>query len=178
MPTKISETEFQRQCGVWVGQHIHCCMSSLVSDIGTAYWESPYLSREYDEGEIVQLFRSPDWEETINVARENDPELFNTALEAEGNPDLTEYTPEQLRDFWYEHLNNGNDIVEDEVYEHWAVDDHAAHWLQWAGCQVSDIFPMINLWCRGTTGQAILLDYAIRRIVSELNDVESNGSYT
>lgn len=60
-----------------------------------------------------------------------------------------------------------------EVYEHWVVSRFLAQKLESFGEKViQDILGVGPIWCRCTTGQAILLDGVINEICSELQILE------
>lgn len=61
------------------------------------------------------------------------------------------------------------DDFRSEVYEHWIVDSYFAELLRQEGHVVFE-FENMTIWGRPTSGQAILLDGVVRRIVSEMPD--------
>lgn len=61
------------------------------------------------------------------------------------------------------------DPVEDkEVYEFWAVSEWLAERLIEHGEKVDTDFAALNIWARTTTGQAIHMDYCIKRIFASV----------
>lgn len=65
-------------------------------------------------------------------------------------------------------LNDNNiDPEYYEIYEYWAVSDYLAEKLKGHGEPVAEIFDF-NVWGRGTSGQAILLDYVISKIAEDM----------
>jgi hypothetical protein len=55
-----------------------------------------------------------------------------------------------------------------DIYEHWIVSDFLADKLENHGHRVLKDFFGMTIWCRPTTGQAILLDYVISAICEEM----------
>lgn len=53
-----------------------------------------------------------------------------------------------------------------EVFEYWAVSEWLARKLREQGEPVAE-FGLTHVWGRGTTGQAIALDYVIEKIVTD-----------
>ena len=54
-----------------------------------------------------------------------------------------------------------------EVYEHWLVSDWLAYKLQCQGKNIVDFGCGCLVWCRCATGQAISMDYVIKKIAQE-----------
>jgi hypothetical protein len=59
-----------------------------------------------------------------------------------------------------------------DIYEHWIVSDYLAGKLEDKGERVLRDFFGMTIWCRSTTGQAILLDGVISEICSDLEILE------
>lgn len=61
-----------------------------------------------------------------------------------------------------------------EAFEYWAVSDWLADKLRENGEPVAE-FGMTYVWGRGTTGQAIALDYVIEKIVTDTEYAKFGG---
>ena len=85
------------------------------------------------------------------------------------------YSDSDLEDLDHDDLVNEVDSNWEfpEIYEYWAVSDWLARKLEGYGEIVIDCYPTI--WGRCTTGQAILLDSVIVKIVKDLYHNELEG---
>lgn len=59
-----------------------------------------------------------------------------------------------------------------EIFEHWIISDYLADKLENHGHKVLRDFFGMTIWCRPTTGQAILLDGVISEICAEMEILE------
>lgn len=59
----------------------------------------------------------------------------------------------------------------DDVLEHWAVTDYLANKLIEQGEKVEEFYGL-NIWCRTTYGQAILLDHCISMVCEDMEILE------
>ena len=65
--------------------------------------------------------------------------------------------------------NHWNEAYYEEVFEHWIVSDHLANKLEEEDETIERDFHGLTVWGRTTTGQAISMDYVIRKIWYDLN---------
>lgn len=82
-------------------------------------------------------------------------------------------------DDWQELCDTESVDVDDyrsEIYEHWIVTDYLARKLEDHGHKVMRDFFGMTIWCRPTTGQAILLDGVISEICAEMEILEGQAN--
>lgn len=110
----------------------------------------------------------------------SDHELYNKAKRLVENEVRT-----SVPFSWIEILVNEGEVSEDlfygigededgnynEIYEVWIVSDWLADKLRAKGECVTSPDDWIQIWGRGTTGQAICLDYVIQSIVDDMYQV-------
>ena len=149
----------------FVNREVMYCVSTLVSELARKAEEFP----EYTD-DLYEVFEGvPDYEE---IARE--------AGWKEGNngKDKYSYYNEELgeasfMDTWSDLCDEQNlDITYPDVFEHWIVSDYLADKLEEYGEKVLRAFFGMTIWCRTTTGQAILLDGVISKICAEMEILE------
>jgi len=85
--------------------------------------------------------------------------------EVTGRFDIVEMADGRLFGYWDE-----SEEAEEynEVYEHWAVSKWLAEKLAEKGEVIELDFYGVCLWGRGTTGQAIAIDYVIEEIAKDI----------
>lgn len=105
-----------------------------------------WVTDNYNESEVEEANFVNDSSEEISSA-ENWEELCN-----EQNLDVYDYAP--------------------EIFEHWIVTDWFGRELEDYGHKVLRDFFGFTIWCRPTTGQAILLDGVISKIAEEMEILE------
>jgi len=194
------ETLFQRACGLWVERNIGHCVSSLMYDIGKNLEEcSRIFDFDYDEAlgwfqhedysEVVSDFIDDADIYDLNRVADMDgdwtdmlEELGIHLWDEDGNEvDPTSEQLDQIRtkvkslitnDAEYTEIGRHFELEPDynEVYEFWVLNDRwTAEELEAEG-QVVFEFGGMTILGRMTTGQSILLDGVIRRIVKNLDD--------
>lgn len=194
------ETLFQRACGLWVERNIGQCVSSLMYDVGRNLEEcSRIFDFDYDEAigwfqredysEVVSDFIDDADIYDLNRVADMDgdwtdmlEELGIHLWDEDGNEvDPTSEQLDQIRtkvkslitnDAEYTEIGRHFELEPDynEVYEFWVLNDRwTAEELEAEG-QVVFEFGGMTILGRMTTGQSILLDGVIRRIVKNLDD--------
>lgn len=139
-----TEKEIARQtaCGNLVNEHVHACVSMLVTYLANTVTLSPCDEISFED-DLMPILQKPSWDwENID---EPLPEDFESMTR-----------DEKERWAW------DNDIEPDYVdaLEHWVVSGWLAHQLVKRGEMVGEIFGL-RIWGRTTSGQAILLDRVI-----------------
>lgn len=161
----------QAECERMVRQEVLCCVSGLVSTLAQGYHgatvrDAPATLVDLCEKAFELAAPVDDWEEAATqegwTQNPVDPQYFNI-----GKGDEPRQTIRHCGD--WEGLCRSYDIepYQREVYEHWAVSQWLAEKLIEQGEKVDTDFEGLNVWARTCTGQAILLDGVIVRIVRE-----------
>jgi len=140
----MTESELHRAIGEFVDRELLCCDSSLVEDIRAL--ETPLEGFSYDEIENAYTEFEEGEEGTCSECDEEEIPLDEDMNVCE---DCFESEPK-------------------EIYEWWRVTKWFAGKLRAAGEPVLDN-NYGTWWGRCTTGQAVLLDYVIRKIYKEVN---------
>ena len=142
-----TEKEIARQtaCGNLVSEHVHACISMLVTFLAKAVIEAP-CDEICFEDDLMPILQKPQW----------DWENLDDPL-----PDDFESMTTEQRERWAWE----NDIEPDyvEALEHWVVSDWLAHQLELRGEMIGEVFGL-RIWGRTTSGQAILIDSVIEDI--------------
>lgn len=84
------------------------------------------------------------------------------------------FTFEDIENLYYPKTEEENAGEAKEIYEYWIVSNWLIEKLADKG---EAIIRHENIWCRTTTGQAILLDSVIREIVTETLQIQTNNQY-
>lgn len=192
------ETLFQRACGLWVERNIGQCVSSLMYDVGRNLEECARIF-DFDYDEALGWFQREDYSEVVSdfiddadlddletiadmvgywsdvlgeacVGYTEEGDLVPTQEQFEGI--RTKVKALITNDAEYteigQHFNLDPDY--DEVYEHWIVNSSwAADDLRAYG-QIVFEFGGLTIFGRCTTGQSILLDGWVRRLLRDLPD--------
>lgn len=147
-----------------IQSEVLCCMSSIVSTLGTGY----------------ACIGAKQARDLSNLA-EQAFELASPISDYEEAALQAGYKPEGKDGHWFTETNSpawaasAQDVCEHhnlepydrEVYEHWAVTDWFADKLIAAGEKVDKDFGNLCIWARTITGQAIHADGVIERIYAE-----------
>lgn len=172
----IHSEENQKIIGKLVHREVTVCISTLVYELSQKAYEFPDYSDD-----LYEAYRAPDYETSIqNWIDELDrDQLMETlgqsgVLEDSGSPLNKLQTAlfayiidnEPLEDFVAE---NGIEVEYSDVFEHYVVSGWLAARLEAQGEKViHNFFGFDSVWCRCTTGQAILLDGIIGQIAREM----------
>jgi hypothetical protein len=146
---------------------VHCC-SNMVSQLIQI---SENMEPE-DYETILQLCTKADYESAAwdEGWREVDDDINISGKPTYWIPcdDDSPVVETSHADNWQELCAEQNiEPHEREVFEHWIVTGWLAEKLKAHGETVGELFDF-HIWGRCTTGQAILLDYVIRQIASEM----------
>lgn len=163
---KYNSTTNQNIKRRFVDREVIYCVSMLVHELANKAEEFP----EYAE-ELYSAYRGlPDYEEALT---DNGFEEFEDEYGATCWRDTSDGTT------W---AGSAEDVCNDlnidtrdyapDIYEHWIVSKYLARKLEQHGHRVlNDFFGMV-IWCRPTSGQAILLDGVISEICAEMEILE------
>lgn len=193
------ETLFQRACGLWVERNIGQCVSSLMYDVGRNLEECSRIF-DFDYDEAIGWFQREDYSEVVSdFIDDADLDDLETIADMVGDweeiLDEAGVSTKEEEDFvgpTSEHLDqirtkvkalitNDSEYTEigrnfnldpdyDEVYEHYIVNSSwAASDLRAYG-QIVFEFGGMTIFGRCTTGQSILLDGWVRRLMRDLPD--------
>jgi hypothetical protein len=174
------EIFFQRACDLWVERNIGQCVSSLMYDVGRNLEECSRIF-DFDYDEALGWFQREDYEEVVsyhisNLDRDEVVEyLTGRSIECRCDEDIATLREAMFEDIKSEDLDeyareNGIDPDYDEVYEHyivnssWAADDLRAYG------QIVFEFGGMTIFGRCTTGQSVLLDGWVCRLMRDLPD--------
>ena len=193
------EILFQRACGLWVERNIGQCVSSLMYDVGRNLEECSRIF-DFDYDEAIGWFQREDYSEVVSdFIDDADLDDLETIADMVGDweeiLDEAGVSTKEEEDFvgpTSEHLDqirtkvkalitNDSEYTEigrnfnldpdyDEVYEHYIVNSSwAASDLRAYG-QIVFEFGGMTIFGRCTTGQSILLDGWVRRLMRDLPD--------
>jgi len=174
------ETLFQRACGLWVERNIGPCVSTLMYDVGRNLEECSRIF-DFDYDEAIGWCQREDYEEGVsyhisNLDRDEVVEyLTGRSIECRDDEDIATLREAMFEDIKSEDLDeyareNGIDPDYNEVYEHWIVNSSwAADDLRAYG-QIVFEFGGLTIFGRCATGQSILLDGFVRRLMRDLPD--------
>lgn len=159
---EVLDSDNQRILGKLVDREIYYNVSVLVYELAQKFDAFP----DYEDDLLGAFIGTPDYEEA--------------AFDAAWTPFTDEYGVQCWENqidgtTWAgsaENLCEEFDIdVDDyhqEIFEHWIISDHFATVLEEHGEKVLRDFFGMTVWCRSTTGQAILLDGVIAEIAMEM----------
>jgi hypothetical protein len=178
-----TEYQFQELCHKLVHQEVNHTVSNLVHTLAGSYGNRFPSEQEEMRSLVDQAWELAvpieDWESAAFEAG------WRKAHEDEGgafwkwaDPDTAD-GEKVVVDNWetWEDLCREEDIEphQTEVYEHWIVSDWLAEKLKAHGERIDDDFAGMTIWARTTTGQAISMDYVIRKITKELHSIENEA---
>ena len=160
-----NSTENQRIKEKLVSREVVYCVSSLVYELSKKAEEfGDYTDDIYD------AFRGmPDFEE---CARDNGWNQAKNGAFHSGTGKETEFSDAGTWEELCEEECLNTDDYESEIFEHWIVSDYLADKLEASGHRVLRDFFGMTIWCRPTTGQAILLDGVISQIAEDMEILE------
>jgi hypothetical protein len=155
---------------LFVDREVIHCASNLVYELS----QQAEHFREYEDDLYGAFQGNPDYEEAL---KQNDCEPFTD-----------EYGVDCWRDTRDGMTFAGTaqkaceafeiDVYEytEDIYEHWIVSDYLADKLEDKGHKILRDFFGFTIWCRPTTGQAILLDGVISSICSDIEILEGQAN--
>lgn len=153
----------------FVNREVIYCVSTLVSELAKKAEEFP----DYTEDLYGAYEGIPDYEEAaINEGWDikEDGGFINEQINEESDMETwKELCDEYNIDYW------NSDYIP-EIYEHWIVTDFLANKLEEHGQKVLRDFFGMTIWCRTTTGQAILLDHVISEICADMEILEGQNN--
>jgi hypothetical protein len=169
----IGELDIMRTIDQMIQSEVLCCVSALVSQLAGAYPLSFAGNPLVDTVEQAYELASPipDYEETCiqsGYEMTSRPDgMFKVSLHKNGEC-LYGVICNTAAEAWEQTCNDEMlDIVDSEVFEHWAITDWFADKLIAAGEKVDKDFAGLCVWARTTTGQQISADSVIERIYAE-----------
>ena len=176
MSNKYSDGDYQRRVDDFIRKHILYCVSTLVSDITDAYWRCEGGIGDLTEDEIFDINRCPPDEgdclyRGFEIKKHPEEGYFYVDEDDHHNGAFYDTHENAVEACVIEQGIDGS-----EVYEHWLIDDRLARWLKDAGGHVVE-FMGLDIWCRTTTGQSIILDRIICDIYDKFHDDEGNWRY-
>lgn len=165
--------------GKFINQHVNMCLSYLMEEL--------FKASQYVDRNTADL---PNYEDVENLYFY--PEYNGTHAQFDGGSyEELQTEIERLKDLMLECTEDKDDIIsqiEDEiqaledlesepqeVYEWWAVSEYLFEKLKAQGAPVLE-YANMYIWGRCTTGQAILLDYAITKICAEMEILEGQSN--
>lgn len=171
--TSISDgnsTVNQRIKGEFVSKHVYCNVNSMVTYILN---QDDHRNAPFTWDDIENYWYYPEYygkyanfyggrQDALDEEIERLENLMIDMVETD-NERFIEDVQDEI------HELNNLDIEPSEIYEWWVVSSFLCEKLGELGmCVISDY----NIWGRCTTGQAILLDYAITQICSDMGILE------
>lgn len=155
----------QRIKGRFVDREVIYCVSQLVYELSKKAEE---FSEYYDD--LLDAYQGlPDYEMAAeDNGWEPGRDEFGNAGYAHEDEDIYIGSAEEL----CQEFDIDAEDYAPEIYEHWIVSDWLADKLEAQGEKVLRDFFGLTIWCRATTGQAILLDGVIGRVCEELGILE------
>lgn len=180
----FNSTENQRIKGDFVGREVYCNVNQMAEYILQKSFEDSDAPFTYEELDLQRFSytghyiafdyltytQKEEVQEELQslVDRLNDFETYEIEEEYFSYLTAGTYKAEQLSKI-EEELSEIEDLEGDyiEVYEWWAVSNWLAEKLEEKG-EIVAYTGMTCIWGRGTTGQAILLDYVISEICNDL----------
>lgn len=154
--------------GQFVSREVVHCVSTLLYELGGKADEFP----DYTD-DLYDAFKGlPDHEEAAMNQGWKEAENGGFVYEDESFPEVSD------AETW-EELCQDNSIDADEyapdIYEHWIISDYLAEKLEAHDHRILRDFFGMTIWCRPTTGQAILLDGVISQICEEMEILEGQA---
>ncbi len=149
----------------FVNREVIYCVSNLVYELAKKVDEFP----EYSDDLYGAFEGVPDYEEAAIAEGwdiDKDGGFINEQINEKSDASTWQELCEEYKiDCW------NSDYIP-EVYEHWIVSDYLADKLEAHGEKVLRDFFGMTIWCRTTSGQAILLDHVISEICAEMEILE------
>lgn len=135
-----------------IRNEVHCNVSLFVAELARV---ADHLPPEYQDDLHGAYERSDRWDEADNNAPREcaDCSDDDVPVNFEG---------------YCESCWDDCDLARHEVYEHWSVSSYLADKLEQYGEKVIRDLCGHDVWCRCTTGQAIMCDAVISEIGSEV----------
>ena len=151
----------------FVDREVIYCVSTLVNELA----KKAEHFRDYED-DLYDAFRGiPDHEE---AATQN-----GWTQKKDGSFYHKENKEKSDAEGWRELCEEQNIEVDDytpEIFEHWIITDWLADKLENHGHKVLRDFFGLTIWCRPTTGQAILLDGVISQICADMEILEGQAN--
>lgn len=158
----------------FVGQHVYCNVNMIVEYCLQKGYEDPRSPIQPDE--IENMYSYPEYRGTYtnfdggtDEQRQEEIERLTELHEGEENEEISQAISDELHEL--ENLES----EPQEVYEWWAVSEFLHRKLKEMGHPVVDA-GSFYVWGRCTTGQAILLDYAITKVCADMGILEGQES--
>jgi hypothetical protein len=149
-----------------VDREVFYCVSTLVSELSKNWEQFP----DYTD-DLLDAYRGlPDYDEAL---ADNGCEPF---VDKHGVDCWCDTRDGMTWAGTAEEACNAFEIDADdycpEIFEHWIVSNYLAEKLEEHGHKVLRDFFGMTVWCRPTTGQAIMLDEVISEICAEMEILE------
>ena len=148
----------------FVNREVIYCASAMVYELTKKAECFP----DYEDDLCFAFQGIPDYEEAASQAGWTENENRDICNASGNFSNLGEVSD---ADTWQELCEKQDIELDDytpEIYEHWIVSDWLADKLENHGHKVLKDFFGMTIWCRPTTGQAILLDGVISEICAEM----------
>ena len=168
LPKDHNSTKNQEIKRRLVNREVIYCVSTLVYELAQKAEEFP----EYTDDLYGAFQAEPDYQEAAEAEGWTYDEEDDSYIDSEGYIDTT---CSSWEDVCYGHSIDAYDYTP-EVFEHWLVSNWLADKLEEHGEKVLRDFFGLTVWCRCTTGQAILLDGVISRIAEEMEILEGQAN--
>lgn len=158
--------------GKFVGQHVFCNVNTLVEYCLSKGHEDSDSPIQYDD--IENLYSYPEYYGKIadfaggsDEQRQAEIDRLNEMLDAD------DFASEEVKQTCIDEINELENLDTEavEIFEWWAVSEFLYRKLKENGYCVIDA-GSCYVWGRTTTGQAILLDYAISKICADMGILE------
>ena len=176
----VHSVENQRILGRLVNREVVTNVSMLVSHF--AQNPKALNGSDYHYDEVLDLCRGVDYYEAaqswfedcnfddlVELAEEYDPEVGEENLRHIKKYEVIQVIEDAVDD--WEEFCRDNDIETDdfetEIYEHWVVTEWFKRRLEQQGEVVGEFFGL-DIWGRGSTGQAISMDGVIAEIAIDM----------
>ena len=162
--------------GQFIGREVFCNVGSMVEFILSASQDGE--SAPFSIDDVENLYTYPEYIGKFAAFDGGTEDERNTEIERlqEMASDLTETEPEKAEKIVEEIEALENLETEpQEIFEWWAVSSFLFDKLRAMGHPVIDT-GSVHVWGRCTTGQAIILDYAITKICAEMEILEGQAN--
>lgn len=176
--------------GEFVGKHVYCNVGSLVEYCLKNGFEDSDSPVNMDA--IENYYNYPEWSKTVvgedlyfeggnedakNTFLEEFDRLIEESEELLSDEKISEVTHDRNVELIEEAKSEFEEIESEpqEIFEWWAVSSYLYDKLKGLGYAVVDA-GSCYVWGRATTGQAILLDYAISRICADMEILEGQSN--
>ncbi len=160
----VENQEIKRK---FVDREVIYCASALVYELA----QKAEHFTDYEDDLYGAYQGIPDYEE---AAKQN-----GWAQKKDGSFYHKEKKGKSSADTWAslcDEQNIDTDEYAPEIYEHWIVSDYLADKLENHEHKVLRDFFGMTIWCRPTTGQAILLDGVISSICAEMEILKGQAN--